>query len=263
VASAYNLAADHYDHASNSFWERFGRRTIDRLQIPPGARVLDLCCGSGASALPAALAAGPAGTVVGVDLARELIQLGQVKADRLGLTNVSFRVADILELDEPKESFDFVVCVFGIFFVPDMAAALRQMWSFVRDGGTLAATTWGTGLFEPVNSAYWTAVQRVRPELFKSFNPWDLLGEPALVRQLFENAGLPRPNIELEKGFHPIDHDEDVIALLMGSGYRGVIEQLSSAEQSQLREDVLSAVRSSGAASVNADVIYATAIGRR
>jgi hypothetical protein len=45
VSTAYNFAADYYDAAANSFWERFGRGTIDRLGIPRRARVLDLCCG--------------------------------------------------------------------------------------------------------------------------------------------------------------------------------------------------------------------------
>lgn len=260
VSSAYNFAADYYDHAANSFWERFGRSTIDRLMIPAGSRVLDLCCGSGASALPAAIASGPTGKVVAVDLAVELIRLGQAKAEQLGLTNVEFRVADILELDERKQSFDFVVCVFGIFFVPDMTAALRQMWSLVRPGGTVAVTTWGSGLFEPVNSAFWNAVQRVRPELYKSFNPWDRLGEPQLLDQLFEAAGLPAPTIELEQGSHPIEDERAVLALLMGSGYRGVIEQLSEAGRLRVQREVMASVRSPRLKSVNADVIYATCV---
>ena len=258
VSTAYNFAADYYDHAANSFWERFGRSTIDRLGIPPGARVLDLCCGSGASALPAAQAVGPGGQVVAVDLAVELIRRGQAKAQRLSLTNIDFRVADIMAIDEAESSFDFVVCVFGIFFVPDMVAACRQMWSFARPGGTVAVTTWAAGLFEPVNSAFWTAVQRVRPELFKAFNPWDRLGEPELLRQLFGHAGLPQPAVDVERSSHPIRGDEDVLALLMGSGYRGVIEQLSRSHWTQVRDEVMAEVRKSRTVSINADVIYAT-----
>ena len=254
VSTAYNFAADYYDHAANSFWERFGR------SIPAGSRVLDLCCGSGASALPAAQAVGPGGHVVAIDLAVELIRRGQAKAQRLGLANIDFRVADIMAIDEPEASFDFVVCVFGIFFVPDMVTALRQMWSFARPGGTVAVTTWAAGLFEPVNSAFWTAVQRVRPELFKSFNPWDRLGEPELLRQLFGHAGLPQPVVDVEISAHPIRGDEDVLALLMGSGYRGVIEQLSRSHWTRVRDEVMAEVRKSRTVSINADVIYATCV---
>ena len=257
VSAAYNRAADFYDHSANSFWDRFGRRTIERLDIPPGSRVVDLCCGSGASALPAAACVGPAGQVVAVDLAGELIRLGREKAHRLNLENVQFQVADMMALDAEAQRFDFVVCVFGIFFVPDKVAALRKMGSLVREPGTLAVTTWGAGVFEPVNSAYWNAIQRVRPELHRSFNPWDQLGDALSLRRLFETAGLPSADIVMEKGSHPIGSDQDVLALLMGTGYRGVIEQLSASEWTQVRDDVLTSMRTSGTKSVSVDVIYA------
>ncbi len=54
AARTYNSAADVYDDPANTFWERFGRRTIERLQLGKSAVVLGVCCGSGASALPAA-----------------------------------------------------------------------------------------------------------------------------------------------------------------------------------------------------------------
>ena len=80
AAFTYNAAADFYDASPLSFWDYFGRRTIELLSLPIGSRVLDVCCGTGASALPAAETVGPAGEVVGVDLARELLKLARAKA---------------------------------------------------------------------------------------------------------------------------------------------------------------------------------------
>ena len=94
-------------------------------------------------ALPAAEAVGPQGKVVAVDLAKRLVQLGEAKARAKGLRNIEFKTGDMLALDYPDASFDVVVCVFGIFFVPDMAAAARELWRIVRPGGRLAITTWG------------------------------------------------------------------------------------------------------------------------
>jgi len=71
AATTYNAAADLYDDPAN-FWERFGSRTVARLQLAPGSNVLDVCCGSGASAIPAAAAVGDNGSVVGIDLAETL-----------------------------------------------------------------------------------------------------------------------------------------------------------------------------------------------
>src|SRR5205807_9875988 len=72
AAFTYNAAADFFDASPLSFWDYFGRRTIDLLSLSTGSRVLDVCCGTGASALPAAEAVGPTGNVIGVDLAKEL-----------------------------------------------------------------------------------------------------------------------------------------------------------------------------------------------
>src|SRR5262249_32643300 len=72
ASSTYNAAADSYDDPANSFWARFGRRTIERLGLRPGEDVLDVCCGSGASALVAAEKVEPNGSVLGVDLSENL-----------------------------------------------------------------------------------------------------------------------------------------------------------------------------------------------
>ena len=118
--TAYNAAADYFDAEPLGFWARSGRRTVERLRLRDGAHVLDVCCGTGASALPAAQAVGPEGHVIAVDLAGELLKLGQAKAQAAELQCVEFRRGDMTGLGFPDRHFDAVVCVFGIFFVPDM-----------------------------------------------------------------------------------------------------------------------------------------------
>ena len=132
AAFTYNAAADFYDASPLGFWNYFGRKTIERLSLQNGSRVLDACCGAGASALSAAEFIGPKGKVIGVDLAQALLELAQAKAAQRRLGNTQFELGDLLSLRFPNESFDAAVCVFGIFFVPDMAAA---------SAGTLALRT--------------------------------------------------------------------------------------------------------------------------
>src|SRR5260370_11236274 len=90
ATTTYNAADDSYDDPANSFWERFGRKTIERLHLHPGAHVLDVCCGSGASAIPAAEKVGPEGFVLGVDLAEKLLERARSKATKRGLHNLKF-----------------------------------------------------------------------------------------------------------------------------------------------------------------------------
>src|SRR4051794_18816710 len=159
----YDAAADTYD--TLSFWSRAGARTVERLGLEPGAVVLDVPCGSGASALPAARAGA---SVIAVDISESEIALARAGAP----ANVEFRVADMRALGYPDRHFDAVVCVFGIFFVPDMAGLARELWRMVAPGGVLAVTTWGDGVFEPGASVFWDSVGRLRPDLVRGFEPW-------------------------------------------------------------------------------------------
>ena len=255
----YNAAADVYDDPANSFWERFGRRTIERLNLRKGAVVLDVCCGSGASALPAAEVVGPSGLVLGVDLADRLLDNARAKAKARALHNVEFRVGDLLDLRVGDDPFDAVVCVFGIFFVPDMAQALRLLWERVRSGGKLAITTWGPRFFEPATAAFWDAIRGERPDLYRGFNPWDRICDPQSLSALFAEAGIAHADVAAESGRHGISSPEAWWAAVLGSGYRGTLDQLDAAARDRVRAANLEYIRSSGIKAVEANVVYAVA----
>src|SRR5881397_2053842 len=84
----------------------------------------------------------------------------------------------------PDRHFDAVVCVFGIFFVPEMEAQVAELWRMVRPGGQLAITTWGPGIFAPAYEIWLAAVRRVRSDLYSAFNPWDRITTPDAVGKL-------------------------------------------------------------------------------
>jgi ubiquinone/menaquinone biosynthesis C-methylase UbiE len=257
AAFAYNAAADFYDASPLSFWNYFGRRTIELLSLPTGAQVLDVCCGAGASALPAAELVGPTGKVIGVDISQKLLELARSKTT--GLTNIDFELGDLLALRFSNESFDAVVCVFGIFFVPDMQMAVRELWRCVRPRGQLVVTTWGPNLFEPANSAFWRSIKDVRPDLHKSFNPWDRINDQASLEKILKGAGVELAKIIAEDGLHPISSPEDWWTIILGSGYRGTIEQLSQSDRERVKEANLGFVRDERISSIETNVLYALA----
>src|SRR5437016_6558986 len=204
AAFTYNAAADFYDASPLSFWDYFGRRTIELASLQIGSRVLDVCCGTGASALPAAEAVGRTEAVIGVDLSKALLESARTKAVQRHLGNIDFEVGDMLSMRFPVASFDAVVCVFGIFFVPDMAMAVSELWSYIRSGGKLAVTTWGRNLFEPANDAFWCSIKDVRPELYKGFNPWDRIDDPASLKRFSTKLRLHHQKSLLKIGFTPL-----------------------------------------------------------
>jgi len=263
AAATYDAAADAYDDAANTFWDRFGRRTVHRLGLAAGARVLDVCCGSGASAIPAAEAVGATGSVLGVDLSRRLLEIARRKARLRGLRNIEFRDGDMLDLGLPAGGFDAVICVFGIFFVPDMAAAVRALWELVRPGGRLAITTWGPRFFEPGSTAFWNSVRGVAPELHRAFNPWDRICDPDALRRLLAEGGIASCDVVAEAGEHPIASPEAWWSAVLGSGYRGTWEQLDAAAREQVRLENLAFIRDQGVDAVQANVVYAIAVKPR
>jgi ubiquinone/menaquinone biosynthesis C-methylase UbiE len=256
--ATYNAAADRYDDSDNTFWELFGRQTIARLDLRSGMHVLDVCAGSGASAIPAAEAVGPTGRVVALDISSGLLTHLTRKAEARGLRQVEARVQDLLELDS-GETFDAVVCVFGIFFLADMVAGVRRLWHCVRPGGRLAITTWGPHAFEPANTAFWTAVRRERPDLYREFAPWDIITEPEALRALLLDGGVPAAEIEAEEATHPLASPDAWWSLVMGSGYRGTIDRLTDDARARVREDNLRYLASAGITAIEANVIYAIA----
>jgi SAM-dependent methyltransferase len=227
--------------------------------VRPGDAVLDICCGSGASAIPAAHAVFPEGSVLGVDLSESLLELASAKVERCGLHNVEFRAGDFETLPLPVGGFDAVLCVFGIFFFPDMTAMLRRMWRLLRPGGRLAVTTWGNDLFEPASTVFWDAVRRERPDLYKGFNPWDTLTEPSQLRRLFSAAGVELEEVRIERRDHEIERPEDWWTIVMGSGYRGTVEQLEPDARERVRRHCEDYLWRTGVRTLRLSAIYALA----
>ncbi len=259
AAFTYNAAADFFDASPLGFWDYFGRRTIELASLPSGSRVLDVCCGTGASALPAAEAVGPKGKVIGVDLAKQLLESARTKAIQRRLGNIEFEIGNMLSMRFPVASFDAVVCVFGIFFVPDMAKAVSELWSRIRPGGKLAVTTWGPNFCEPASDAFWRSIKNVRPDLHKGFNPWDRIDSPASLRDIFDQSRIASPNITREDRLHPINSAEDWWTIVLGSGYRGTIEQLDLAERQKVQEANLAFIRDEKISAIETNVLYALA----
>jgi ubiquinone/menaquinone biosynthesis C-methylase UbiE len=259
AARTYAAAADHFNCPSLAFWDRFGAATVSRLNLSPGQAVLDLCCGAGASAIPAARAVAPTGTVIGIDVAAPLLDAARARAEREGLRNAEFRLADARFTGFPDGSFDAVVCVFGVFFVANMEAFVAEMWRLVRSGGTLAVTTWGPGLWEPASSVFWETVHEIDPSLFKAFNPWDEITTPDAVTRLFERAGLPHSTVQAVSGEQRLAQPADFWDVVLGSGLRATVDALGAADREALHDRLIARLRAQAVRTLRTDVVFGTA----
>ncbi len=108
--------------------------------VTKGARVLDLGCGDGTTALPAAQLGAD---VLGVDIARNLVEAGNRRAKEQGLKNLSFQQGDACDLrDLESDSFDLAVSIFGAMFAPKPMDVAKEMVRVTRPGGRIVMGNW-------------------------------------------------------------------------------------------------------------------------
>jgi ubiquinone/menaquinone biosynthesis C-methylase UbiE len=257
AAATYDAAADHFDDEPLAFWERIGRRTVGRLGLPAGVKVLDVGCGTGASALPAARAVGPNGSVIGVDLSARLLDRARAKARTQGLSNIDFRQADMTALGYSDGGFDAVVSVFSVFFVPDMEGLVRELSRMVRPGGKLAVTTWGPRIFEPAYSRWQSAIKQERPDLYSAFNPWDRITDVESVRRLLRNGGVTSIDVIGEDGFQALRTPEEWWTVALGSGLRWAIDQMGPKTAARMQADNVNWLRENKIGRLETNAIYA------
>jgi len=179
-----------------------GTALVAKLGITKGLQVLDLGCGDGTTALPAARLGAQ---VLGVDIARNLVEAGNIRAKAEGLTNCTFQEGDATDLNQLKDqSFDLVVSIFGAMFAPKPMDVAKEMVRVTRPGGRIVMGNWIPG--DPtlvaqilkISSAYTPPP----PEGFISPMFW---GVESHVIERFENAGIPKENISCVKDTFTFD----------------------------------------------------------
>lgn len=167
---------------------------LDALQLQRGERVLDIGCGAGDTSLKAARLVGPGGRVVGVDISRQLLELGR---ERAGGLNVDLIEADAGAGAAPGAPFDAAFSRFGVMFFDDPPAAFANVRASMKQGGRLVFICW-----------------RAFPENVWSFAPVGALA-PLLA------APLPPPDESLPGPF-AFANAGKIEAILAAAGWRGV-----------------------------------------
>lgn len=173
-----------------------GEALMAQLGIAKGMNVLDLGCGDGTTAVPSAKTGA---TVLGVDIARNLVAAGNERARKAGLTNLSFQEGDACNLAELKSDyFDQVVSIFGAMFAPRPLEVAKEMVRVTKPGGKITMGNWIPG--DPtlvaqilkISSAYTPAP----PQGFISPMLWGVDSE---VMDRFVAAGISPNNIQFSR----------------------------------------------------------------
>jgi len=180
-----------------------GEELVRSLGITPGMRVLDLGCGDGTTALPAARLGAD---VLGVDIARNLVDAGNGRARSEGLTNCRFREGDACDLQGLEDhGFDLVVSIFGAMFAPRPFDVARAMVRVTRPGGRIVMGNWIpndptlVAQILKISAAYMPPP----PEGFVSPMSWGLEGQ---VTERFGAAGITKDRLSFFRDTFTFDY---------------------------------------------------------
>ncbi|HMG92291.1 MAG TPA: class I SAM-dependent methyltransferase [Chryseolinea sp.] len=173
-----------------------GEAIAAQLGVTPGLRVLDLGCGDGTTAIPTAKLGAK---VLGVDIAKNLVTAGNLRADQEKLDNISFQEGDASNLSGlTNHSFDLVVSIFGAMFAPKPMDVAKEIVRVTKPGGRIVMGNWIPG--DPTLVAQILKISSSftppPPEGFVSPMLW---GDETHVISRFENAGISRQNIYFER----------------------------------------------------------------
>ncbi|OGI38929.1 MAG: hypothetical protein A2V91_05415 [Candidatus Muproteobacteria bacterium RBG_16_64_10] len=235
VAQVFNLAAPDYDGPALRFFPFCADRLVTRLNPAAGEKILDVATGTGAVALAAAQAVGPAGRVIGIDLAEGMLAQLQRKLDKFGIAHVDLHVMDAAALEFRGDYFHHTLCSFGLCFVRDMAAALKDWVRVTRPGGKLMFTAFGLTAFEPMKRLLLERLQREGIDAGAPVQAAGRLAEAGNCQALLAAAGFDGITVETAQlGYHLRQADE-WWEIVWGSGFRGLVEKLPPARREAFR----------------------------
>jgi ubiquinone/menaquinone biosynthesis C-methylase UbiE len=200
-------------------------------------KMLDLGCGDGTTALPAARLGAD---VLGVDIARNLVEAGNRRAQQEGLTNCRFQEGDATNLIElADQSFDLVVSIFGAMFAPKPFDVAKEMVRVTRPGGRIIMGNWIPG--DPtlvaqilkISSAY----SPPPPEGFVSPMTW---GIESNVVERFGAAGVPKEHVSCVRDTYTFNSPQAPSAFVADfrTYYGPTMNAFAAAEQSGKAADL-------------------------
>ncbi|HEV2185934.1 MAG TPA: class I SAM-dependent methyltransferase, partial [Stellaceae bacterium] len=159
----------------------------------PGERVLDIGCGTGATAIPFAQAVGPRGHVTGVDISEPMLEQCRKNVAAAGATNLSFVLADAQVHRFPTDRFDLLISRFGVMFFADPVAAFTNLYAGLRRGGRLCMAVWAS----LAENTHWKIPFEIAVKHLGEPKPVDprepgpmAFRDPAYLRDILTKAGF-------------------------------------------------------------------------
>ncbi|MFC4070127.1 class I SAM-dependent methyltransferase [Actinoplanes subglobosus] len=249
---AFDTAATDFERLGEHLWKPIGRATVERTAPAPGERVLDACCGNGASAIPAAERVGDHGRVDAVDRSAAMIE--DLRSRTGGLPALSAHAADVTSW--PGDGYDVVQAVLGVFFFPDMTAGTEYLVSRARPGGRCGFTIWRRGAVVTAGDHLRQAVSRVtgRPAEPRPAGPVEAVNLAGDFHAWLAGRGLTDVTVTTHELSLPLT-PEIAWLVVTGSGFVTALSGLDQTQVAGVREAYLDSLRRAGETELDATTL--------
>jgi ubiquinone/menaquinone biosynthesis C-methylase UbiE len=239
IAGVFDRAADTYDAVGVPWFGPVAQGLVEELDVQPGEHVLDLGCGRGAALHPLALATGPEGSALGIDLAPRMVE--RTARDLQHLPQVEVHVDDASAPHLPASSYDVVSSCLVLFFLPDPAVAVQRWAELLVPGGRMGITTFAA------QDERWKAVDAV----FAPYLPQAMLdarasgtrgpfGSEEGMERLLTDAGLVDVRTAHREGTATFADPQQWLDFSWSHGQRAMWEAVPAEQHDAVRAEIVS-----------------------
>jgi len=240
ITQVFNLVSKLYDNPSLRFFPSCAEKMVGYANIKPGQKVLDVATGTGMVAMAAAQVVGNEGRVDAIDLSESMLEQAKQNLKRAGLSNVDFHIMDGEQLEFDDDVFDVITCSYGLFFMPEMSAALKSWLRVLKPGGKVIFSSFAPSAFTPQNDIFLNNLAEYN--IVPPTPRWLQLAEEDLCKNLLEENGFIDAQVrQAQLGYH-LKECTDWWQCIQSAGYRGLYEQLPHEHRDDFQKKHLSEI---------------------
>jgi len=259
TAGVFDIVAEGYDRDVLKFFPLCAAKMLEILKPQTGWRMLDIATGTGQAAIAAAPLIQFDGRVHGIDISPGMLDQALNNIQRSSLTNIDLHEMDAMALEFREDYFDAAMSAFGVFFMPDMEAALRDWQRVLKPGAKLIFSSFTDQSFSPMIDDFMSRMSEIsdfEPDAFVN------LETEQACHDLLQRTGYESINIQTHNmGYHLRNADE-WWEVVWNTALRGPLMALTADKLASFRAEHLAAVsemQKENGLWLNVEVIFSSA----